>query len=305
MPDKSTPILVFGATGQQGGSVAKALLAAGWPVRAMVRDPASPKAAALRESGIELVHGDLNDPDSVRAATAGVYGVFSVQTSSPSGQISDEDEVRYGITVADAAADGGVAHLVYSSGAGVGDTPTGVGHYDSKMRIEAHLRTLPIKATVVRPVTFMELLVMRGLGLDEGRFSFFARRDQTVQVLAVRDIGKFVAAIFADRARFAGTTLEIASDSVTGRDLEAAFTEAAGRPIPYARIPDEVLEANPFLGKLAALVDDGRLAGNADIGLLREINPGVLTLRSWLAGPGREAFQRALGTGGAWDYNKA
>jgi len=266
MSEDKQRILVFGATGQQGGSVAAALLAAGWPVRALVRDPASSKAVALHDAGVELAHGDLNDPASVRAAMAGVHGVFSVQTSSPSGQISDEEEVRYGITVADAVAESGVTHLVYSSGAGVGDTPTDVGHYDSKMRIEAHIWTLPITATIVRPVTFMELLVMPGFGLDEGRFSFFARADQPVQVLAVDDIGKFVAAIFADPASFGGEALEIASDSVTGSDLEAAFTEAAARPIPYARIPDEVLEANPFLGKLAALVDDGRLAGNADLG---------------------------------------
>jgi uncharacterized protein YbjT (DUF2867 family) len=305
MSEDKQPILVFGATGQQGGSVAWALLAAGWPVRALVRDPASSKAVALRDAGVELVHGDLGDPASVRAAMAGAHGVFSVQTSSPSGEISDEDEVRYGITVADAAAESGVSHLVYSSGAGVGDTPTGVGHYDSKMRIEAHIRTLPITATIVRPVTFMELLVMPGFGLDEGRFSFFARPDQAVQLLAVDDIGKFVAAIFADSARFRGKTLEIASDSVTGRDLEALFTEAAGRPIPYARIPDEVLEASSFLGKLAALVDDGRLAGNADLGSLRGINPAMRTFRSWLAGPGHALFERALGTGGSWDYNKA
>lgn len=301
----SKPILVLGATGQQGGSVAAALLAEGRPVRALVRDPASAKAVALSEAGVELVRGDLGDPASVRAAMAGVHGVFSVQTSSPSGQISDEDEVRYGITVADAAAQSGVAHLIYSSGAGVGDTPTGVGHYDSKMRIEAHIRTLPITATIVRPVTFMELLVMPGFGLDEGRFSFFAQPDQSMQVLAVQDIGTFVAAIFADPQRFGGATLEIASDSVIGRDLEAAFTDAAGRPIPYARIPDSVLGANPFLGKLAALVDDGRLAGNADLATLRAINPAMLTFSSWLKGPGREAFQRALGTGGSWDYNKA
>ena len=105
-----------------------------------------------------------------------------------------------------------------------------MGHFDSKARIEAHIRTLPIRATVVRPVAFMEMLVMPGFGLNEGRFTFFAHPDQAIQLLAVKDIGKFVAAIFADPARFGGETIEIASDSVTGRDIEARFTEAAGRP---------------------------------------------------------------------------
>ncbi|GAB0113515.1 NmrA/HSCARG family protein [Acidisoma sp. C75] len=294
MSYEKRPILVLGATGQQGGSVAAALLKAGWPVRALVRDPLSPKALALRDAGVAVLRGDLGNPEDVRAAMQGAHGVFSVQTSSPSGEISDEDEVRYGITVADMAVRSEIAHLVYSSGAGVGQVPTGVGHFDSKARIEAHIARLPITATVIRPVTFMELLMMPGLGLDEGRFTFFVGPDQSMQLLAVDDIGKFVAAIFSDRERFAGQTLEIASDSVTGREIEALFSEAAGRPIPYARFPDEVLLSNPLFGKLAALVDDGRLAGKADLAALHRINPEILSFRSWLAGPGRKAFDQAL-----------
>lgn len=305
MSDSKQPILVFGATGQQGGSVATALLKTGWPVRALVRDPASPKSAALRDAGVELVQGTFADADGIRAAMKGVHGVFSVQPSSPGGEVSDEDEVRYGIAIADLAVKGGVAHLVYTSGGAVGDEATGTGHFDSKARIEAHIRTLPITATIVRPVAFMEMLVMPGFGLDEGRFSFFAKPDQSMQLLAVADIGKFVAAIFADPARFGGETFEIASDTVTGRDLEALFTEAAGRPIAYARFPDEVLTANPFLGKLTALLDEGPLAGHADLDALRGINPEMQSFRSWLAGSGRKAFEQALGTAGTWEYGNA
>jgi uncharacterized protein YbjT (DUF2867 family) len=233
------------------------------------------------------------------------HGVFSVQTRSPGGEVSDEDEVRYGIAIADLAVESGIEHLVYTSGAGVGDEPTGMGHYDSKARIEAHISTLPITATIVRPVTFMEMLVMPGFGLDEGRFTFFVKLDQLMQLLAVEDIGKFVAAIFADPARFGGETFEIASDTVTGRDLETLFTEAAGRPITYARFPDEVLTANPFLGRLTALLDEGRLAGHAVLHALSEINPEMQSFRSWLAGSGRKAFEQALGTAGDWEYNNA
>jgi uncharacterized protein YbjT (DUF2867 family) len=304
MSDNKQPILVFGATGQQGGSVASALLGAGWPVRALVRDPASAKSAALHEAGVEIVQGSFADAGSMRRAMAGVHGVFSVQPSSPGGTVSDDEEVRFGVTVADLAVESGVAHLVYSSGGAVGKGPTGMGHFDSKARIEAHIGTLPITATIIRPVAFMEMLLMPGFGLDEGRFNFFVAPDQPMQLLAVADIGKFVAAIFADAARFGGTTLEIASDTVTGRELEALFTQAAGRPIAYARFSDDVLAANPFLAKLTALLDDGRLAGNADIDGLRQMVPDLQSFRSWLAGSG-EAFGAALGTAGAWAYNQA
>jgi uncharacterized protein YbjT (DUF2867 family) len=305
MTDLKQPVLIFGATGQQGGSVATALLKAGWPVRALVRDPGSPKSVMLRDGGVDLVQGTFADTQVIRTAMQGVYGVFSVQPSSGQGPergLSDEDEVRFGTAIADLAVETGVAHFVYSSGAAVSDKPTGMGHFDSKARIEAHIRELPIAATIVRPVAFMEMLVMPGFGLDEGRFNFFPRPHQPMQLLAVEDIGKFAAAIFAAPSRFGGQTLEIASDTVTGSDLEAAFTEAAGRPITYARFSDAVLAANPFLGKLTALLDEGPLAGHADLDALRRINLELQTFRSWLAGSGREMFEQALGTAGNWAY---
>jgi uncharacterized protein YbjT (DUF2867 family) len=304
MSDSKKSILVFGATGQQGGSVAAALREAGWPVRALVRDPAAPRALALQAAGVALVRGDFTDIASLRGAMQGMHGVFSVQPSSPGGAVSDEDEVRFGTAIADLALESGIAHLVYSSGGAVGDEPTGMGHFDSKARIEAHIRALPLAATIIRPAAFMEMLVMPGFGLEQGCFNFFLKPDQAMQVQAVEDIGKIVAAIFADGPQFAGKTLDIASDVVTGRELETLFTEAAGFPITYARFSDEVLAANPFLRQLTTLVDSGILKGKADLGACRAINPALLSLRDWLAGSGRAAFKAALGTAGTWAYNK-
>ena len=301
--DDGRTVLVFGATGQQGGSVAKALLAEGWAVRALVRSPFSDRSQALQRAGVEVVRGDLADAASLHSAMAGAYGVFSVQPSSPGGTLTDAEEELYGIAVADAALKCRVKHLVYSSSGAVGDTLTGMGHFDSKARVEAHIRTLPITSTVVRPVAFMEMLMMPGFGLDENRFNFFAEPEQSMQLLAVEDIGKFVAAVFADPARFGGQTLEIASDTVTGRELGAFFTEAAGRPISYGRFPDELLATNPFLSRLTGLLDEGPLAGHADLVALRAINPEMRSFRSWLSGAGRESFHKALGTPGAWSYN--
>lgn len=307
MADDNLPILVFGATGRQGGSVADALLAAGVPVRALVRDPASEKAGALGARGVELVQGDMSDPSAVRRAMSRARGVFSVQPSSPGGTLTDADEVRYGISIADLAVEAGVRHLVYSSVCSISaadDEPTGMGHFDSKRMIEAHIRTLPITWTIVRPVTFIDMLTMPGFGLDEDCFTFFARPDQTMQFLAVEDIGKFIVPIFADPARFSGKTFEIASEAATGAQLGEAFSKAAGRPIAYSRFPDELLATNPFLGGLTALLDAGPLAGHADLEALRAINPAMQSFDTWLAGSGRDAFQRALGASGTWDYDR-
>jgi uncharacterized protein YbjT (DUF2867 family) len=88
-----------GPTGQQGGATARALLERGWPVRALVRDRAAGAARALQQAGARLVAGDLDDPESVRAALDGAHGVFLVLTMMAGPRVSLEGvaaEVRRG-----------------------------------------------------------------------------------------------------------------------------------------------------------------------------------------------------------------
>lgn len=296
MTDSGKTVLVLGATGQQGGSVAAALRAAGWSVRALVRHPEAPAARALHEMGVNVVPGDLHDVATLASAMTGVYGVFSMQPSS--GQrgsgISDADEVRLGVGVADAAADAGVAHLVYTSSNAAGAV-TGIGHFESKTRIENHVNGLPIGTTVVRPATFMEILLDPAFGLSEGQLTFFMRPDQRMQFIAVDDIGALVAAVFADRGTFAGRTMQLAGDSLTGDELAVAFSSALGRPVSYRRFPDDTLRDQDLLRRLADAVDNGSLAGNADIKDLRRLHPGLLTLDAWLNSSGRQP-QAAVGS---------
>lgn len=297
MKSQDKTVLVFGATGQQGGSVANALRSRGWQVRALVRDPNREKSKALAAQGIELVRGNLADMQSIQAAMAGVYGVFSVQPSSGQGaaySVTDEDEIRYGKEIADIATTNGVHHLVYSSANAAGTTKTGIGHFDTKSEIEEYIRSLNILSTVIRPSAFMEILTLPGMGLDKGEFAFFMRPDQPMQFIAVEDIGKIVAGIFADPAKFGSRTIEIAGDTVTGTELAEKFSRTAERPITYHRFPDSLLEQNVFLGGLARLVDQGRLAGNADVALLRAEFSGLLTIDKWLAGAGRTTFFAAI-----------
>lgn len=293
--------LVLGATGQQGGAVARALLARRWGVRALVRDPGTAAARELSALGAVLVEGDLRDARSVGAATAGAWAVFSVQPSSGQGAahgVSDDDEVRYGTTVADAAAAHGVRHLVYSSANAAG-APTGVGHFDTKSRIEDHVRSLSVPSTILRPAAFMEILTLPGLGLDTGRLTFLMRPDQRMQFIAVQDVGRIVADVLDDPARYAGRTITVAGDGVSGNEVAAEFGRASGRTVSYLRLPDAVLDADAGLRRLADLVDAGPLAGDADLTALRAEFPGLLTVRGWLAGAGRARLLAALrATGG-------
>ncbi|MFS8047674.1 NmrA/HSCARG family protein [Rhizobium sp. BR 314] len=299
MTNHRRPILVLGATGRQGGSVAKALLKAGWNVRALVRDPMHPVSASLRKQGVELVRGSLDGTDILAAAMKDAYGIFSVLPSN----LSAEDEVRYGTSIADLAVASNIHHFIYSSGASVGDKPTGVPRFDAKPRIEAHIRTLPLMATIVRPPIFMEMLVRPGFGLDQGRLTSLIRPDHSMQLIAVDDIGKIVVALFSDKSRFVGTTIRIAGDQVTGNQLGAALTKAAGRPIAYARFPDEVLAANTDLAHMASSLENGPLAEPVDLNLMRELNPELLSFSSWLTGLDRKTLDAAFGRYGELDQS--
>lgn len=293
MAKKSELVLVFGATGQQGGATAKALAEEGWRVRALVRDPSSAKATALAASGIDVVRGDLRDRASVDAALRGAYGVFSIQPSSGSseGGVTDEDEVRIGVDVANAAKAAGVAHLVYTSVAGVAPG-TGVGHFESKWRIEQHIHEIGVSATVLRPGVFMEILFLPFLGLAQRALTFFAPPERAMQFIAVEDIGKIAARVFADPGSHVGKAFDIAGDALTGNDVVEKIGRATKQSISYAQFPPEFFRQNDNFRRLVELFDEGGVAGNADIDALRRLHPGLLTFDAWLARTGTAAITR-------------
>ena len=130
MAIQTKPILVIGATGQQGGAVARALLAKGQKVRVMTRHPE--KTASLAQAGAEVVQGNLTNQADLQMALRGVYGVFAMSTPFEAGM---EAEVRQGIMLADAAKQAGIAHYVYTS-VGSAHRNTGIPHFDSKWKVE-------------------------------------------------------------------------------------------------------------------------------------------------------------------------
>src|SRR6476469_7273421 len=80
MPEKKI-IVVFGATGAQGGGLAHAILNdknSEFAVRAVTRDPDSDKAKALQNLGAEVVTADIDDMESMKQALDGAYGAYFV-----------------------------------------------------------------------------------------------------------------------------------------------------------------------------------------------------------------------------------
>jgi uncharacterized protein YbjT (DUF2867 family) len=281
MSNREKTILVLGATGQQGGAVARELAARGFSVRALVRDPEKPAARALVALGIHLVKGDFSDANSLQSAMKGAEGVFSVQT--PFGPGGTARETEEGIVVANAAKSAGVPHLVYTSVGGA-ERKSGVAHFESKFRVEEHIRGLGIRFTILRPVFFMENFGMAGPREVNGELVLRTALapDTKLQMIAVRDIGIFAALAFEGHDSVAGRAIEIGGDAPTMAEVARAFGEATGRPVRYVRQPMAEVEAHN--AELATMYRWFESSGyQADIAALRRLVPALTTLPTWLA----------------------
>lgn len=151
----SKTILVVGATGIQGSSVACSFLQTpNWIVRGLVRDPTSPNAIELAAKGVELVKGDLTDPVSLAAAVKGINVIFANTRFNPAQAFESaefkahaqpgqsplefhfEEEVAKGRNIADAAAAvEGLERFVWSSASEPGKWSKG--KYDDLLSFES------------------------------------------------------------------------------------------------------------------------------------------------------------------------
>jgi uncharacterized protein YbjT (DUF2867 family) len=303
MTSPSSPILVTGATGKQGGATARRLLAAGRPVRAMVRDPAAPAAVALAGTGAELVRGDFDDPASLPPALDGVGAVFGIPPVAlgPAGPEAGA-EVARGRALIDAAAEAGVEQVVFSTVASASTASTGPTGSAGKALIEQYLRDRIALPTVLRPVRFMTNYLGIGVmgidGISGGVHRHVFPPDEPMQVIALEDVAEFAALAFADPARFAGRTLELAGDQPTPADAAAAIAEATGIPVRYEQLTDA--EAAAILPDLAEVRKRWQAGDrwHADIEALRIIHPGLRTLADWLAESGAAAIRARHATFG-------
>ncbi|UXN60126.1 NmrA/HSCARG family protein [Phyllobacterium zundukense] len=228
-------ILVTGATGQQGGAVAHALLSRGHRVKALTRKPDGDNARRLASAGAEVVAGDLGDATSVLRAANDVDTMFLMGNSYEAGV---EEETRQGILAADAAKAAGVGHLIYSSVADA-DKKTGIPHFESKYLVEKHVAGLGIPYTISAPVAFMENFVASwSIGaLRQGTHAFAMPAKRALQLVAVADIGAFVAALVERRERVFGKRFDFAGDELSGEEQAKILSQAIGRPINYQEIP--------------------------------------------------------------------
>ena len=291
---KPITVLVAGATGRQGGAVARLLLDKGHQVRALTRRPGSVEAAALHAAGAEIHAGDLDDTAAVEQAAEGVDAFFLIATPYEEGV---EAEVRQGQRAATAALRAGVNHLVYSSVAGA-NRSTGIPHFDSKREIERHVELLGIPYTIVAPVFFMENLLAPPLlrGLETGTLAMPLPADRPLQMVAVSDIAAFVRLVVERPSQFQRQRIELASDELTGPEAARILTEVTRSTIGYAAAPISSVRAqSEDLARMWTWFD--RVGYAVDLGALRRSYPevGWHDLRAW----SREQDWTVLDTAGA------
>jgi uncharacterized protein YbjT (DUF2867 family) len=280
--DRDGVIAVTGATGRQGGAVTRHLLADGWRVRALTREPTSKAARRLATLGADLVGCDMMDPASLRPAFAGVDGVYSVQNPMLDGL---EAEVAQGRNVADAASAVGVPHLVYGS-AGPGVPGTGVGSWESKISVAAHARERGLALTVLRPMAFMELMTHKDFFPPVTAWHLMPKLmgdDRRIPWLAVDDLGAIAAQAFRRRDEFVGADLALAADLRSVRECRESWRRVTGRAPRGFPMPVWAFER--FVS--SDLTRMWRWLGSEDVAVdpadTRRLLPGVLSVDEWVA----------------------
>jgi len=284
-------ILVTGATGQQGGAVARHLLKQpGFAVRALTRDSTKPAARALNRAGAELFQGNLDDPSSVRRALEGAWGAFSVQNFMETGY---DGEIRQGKLFADAAKAAGVQHFVYTSVVSA-DRRTGLPHFESKWQIEEHIVRSGLAYTILRPAFFMQNWYgfLREQILN-GALPLPLNPHTRLQQISVEDIGAFATRVFQTPHKWLGRAIELAGEELTLQQVVETLSRVLGRTVRYVQVPWEQFQqtAGEEMTRMYRWFED--VGYHVDIAALRKESPPLSTLEQVLRQQDWKAAQNA------------
>lgn len=310
-------IAVVGATGSQGGGLARAILEDPeheFRVRALTRSARSEKARALADAGAEVVEADLDDGPSTRRAFEGADGAFVVTNywaeRSPEEEATRTRaamELAQADTAALAAKQAGVGHVIWSTledtrdffGTDQGvpdvDGTYKVPHFDAKAEADAVFREYDVPTTFLRTTFFFEGFA-GGLGPSRGDDGTLVltlpMSDQKMSGIAVGDIGRTALGVFRRGQELVGATVSIAGDHLTGEQYAAALGDALGERVLYRPLGWDEFRAQGFPGAVEMgnmfqyyAQNSARFVGDRDLSAVRALNPGLLSFRDWLALP--------------------
>ena len=301
-------IAVVGATGAQGGGVARAILNdpdGGFGVRAITRNPNSEAAKALAARGAEIVAADIDDRQSMHRAFEGAYGAFCVTFFWA--HFSVEREMAEARTMAELAKETGVRHVIWST---LEDTrkwvplsddrmPTLQGkykvpHLDGKGEADAYFSELGVPTTWLLTSFYWDNFVGFGMGPQTGPDGKLAitlpMGDKKLPGIAAEDIGKCAYGIFRRGSAFIGKRVGVSGEHLSGSEMAAAFSEALGREVRYNSISPEAYRSLGFpgaddLGNMFQFKRDFNeyFRGARDPEVARSLNPELQDFRTWLS----------------------
>jgi uncharacterized protein YbjT (DUF2867 family) len=307
MADKKI-IAVMGATGAQGGGLVRAILSdpnGGFAARAITRDVNSDKAKELAKLGAEVVAADLDDPASIKKAFQGAYGVFCVTFFW--NHFSPDKEIAHATTMAQAAKDAGVKHVIWSS---LEDTrkwipltdnrmPTLQGkykvpHFDAKGEADHIFKDLGLPLTILLASFYWDNAIYFGMGPQkgaDGKYTLtFPTGDAKIAAIAADDIGKAAYGIFKNGAEWIGKTVGIAGEHLTGKQMAAAYGKGLGIDVTYNPVTPEAYRGFGFpgaedLGNMFQFYHDFEdyFCGARSLATSRALNPSLKNFDAWIA----------------------
>jgi uncharacterized protein YbjT (DUF2867 family) len=305
MADKKV-IAVVGATGAQGGGLARAILAdpnGGFACRAITRDPNKDKAKDLPGKGAEVVKADLDDVDTLKKAFAGAYGAYCVTNFWE--HFSGEKEKAQAKNMADAARTAGIKHVIWST---LEDTRKlmaandtrmpmlqekyRVPHFDAKAEANAYFAGLPVTYLVTS--FYWDNLYAFGMGPkkgDDGVYRWaFPMGNRRLAGIAVEDIGKATYGIFKAGQRYLNRTVGIVGENLTFDEMSEKLSKGLNIPVKYNAVEADVYRGFGFpgadeLGNMFQVYRDfeKEVIAARDVDVTRSLNPSLQTFDQWLA----------------------
>ncbi|XP_004373273.2 nmrA-like family domain-containing protein 1 isoform X1 [Trichechus manatus latirostris] len=289
MPDKKL-VVVFGATGAQGGSVARTLLEDGtFRVRVVTRDPGQQAAKALRLQGAEVVQGDQDDKASMELALTGAYATFIVTNYWEN--LSQEQEVKQGKLLADLAKRLGLHYVVYSGLENIKKLTGGklaAGHFDGKGEVEEYFRDIGVPMTSVRLPCYFENLLSYFLPqkAPDGKSYLLSlpMGDIPMDGMAVADLGPVVLSLLKAPEEYVGQNLGLSTCRHTVGEYTTLLTKHTGHAVHDAKTTPEEYEKLGFPGaqELANMFRFYAMKPDRNIELTLKLNPKARTLDQWL-----------------------
>ena len=220
--------LVVGATGKFAGLVVPELTERGATVRALVRDE-SKSQEARRQGATEIAIGDLNDPQSLQRAVAGVDGVFHI------GPGFAPHEAEMGVHLVESAKAAGVPKFVFS---GAIHPSLSMTNHAAKRPVEQALFESGLTFTVLQPAMFFQTLAGSWKTIaEQGSFALPYSTEKKASYVDYRDVAEAVALALTTDALDFGTFELCAPGMLTRTELVGLMSQALGRPVKAVNLP--------------------------------------------------------------------